>query len=92
MNTTTFLIFVGDQCGKSEEAINFYTSIGCSKDGDTPTQEPSELNYDFASDIQGWQGNFTDYPEGEETFMSLTLNIVCSRLHLMKPKVNEAIR
>ena len=27
MNTTTFLTFVGDQCGKAEEAINFYTSI-----------------------------------------------------------------
>ena len=25
--TTTFLTFVGDQCGKAEEAINFYTSI-----------------------------------------------------------------
>ncbi len=27
MRTTTFLTFVGDQCGKAEEAINFYTSI-----------------------------------------------------------------
>ena len=27
MNTTTFLTFVGDQCGKAEEAINFYISI-----------------------------------------------------------------
>ena len=27
MNTTTFLTLVGDQCGKAEEAINFYTSI-----------------------------------------------------------------
>lgn len=27
MNTTTFLTFVGDQCGKAEEAIHFYTSI-----------------------------------------------------------------
>ena len=27
MSTTTFLTFVGDQCGKAEEAINFYTSI-----------------------------------------------------------------
>ncbi len=25
--TTTFLTFVGDQCGKAEEAIRFYTSI-----------------------------------------------------------------
>lgn len=25
--TTTFLMFVGDQCGKAEEAINFYTSL-----------------------------------------------------------------
>ncbi|MEM9328377.1 MAG: VOC family protein [Bacteroidota bacterium] len=25
--TTTFLTFVGDQCGKAEEAISFYTSI-----------------------------------------------------------------
>ena len=27
MKITTFLTFVGDQCGKAEEAINFYTSI-----------------------------------------------------------------
>lgn len=27
MNITTFLTFVGDQCGKAEEAITFYTSI-----------------------------------------------------------------
>jgi predicted 3-demethylubiquinone-9 3-methyltransferase (glyoxalase superfamily) len=27
MKTTTFLTFVGDQCGKAEEAINLYTSI-----------------------------------------------------------------
>ena len=26
MKTTPFLTFVGDQCGKAEEAINFYTS------------------------------------------------------------------
>ena len=25
--TTTFLMFVGDQCGKAEEAIKFYTSL-----------------------------------------------------------------
>jgi predicted 3-demethylubiquinone-9 3-methyltransferase (glyoxalase superfamily) len=27
MTTTTFLTFVGNQCGKAEEAITFYTSI-----------------------------------------------------------------
>jgi predicted 3-demethylubiquinone-9 3-methyltransferase (glyoxalase superfamily) len=27
MKTTTFLTFVGDQCGKAEEAIHFYTSL-----------------------------------------------------------------
>ena len=27
MNITTFLTFVGDQCGRAKEAINFYTSI-----------------------------------------------------------------
>ena len=27
MKTITFLTFVGDQCGKAEEAINFYTAI-----------------------------------------------------------------
>ena len=25
--TTTFLLFVGEQCGKAEEAINFYISL-----------------------------------------------------------------
>lgn len=27
MKTTTFLTFVGEQCGKAKEAINFYTSL-----------------------------------------------------------------
>lgn len=27
MKTATFLTFVGDQCGKAEEAINFYISL-----------------------------------------------------------------
>ena len=27
MKTTTFFTFVGDQCGKAEEAINFYISL-----------------------------------------------------------------
>lgn len=27
MNTTTFLTFVGDQCGKAEEAMKFYTTL-----------------------------------------------------------------
>jgi len=27
MKTTTFLTFVGENCGKAEEAMNFYTSI-----------------------------------------------------------------
>jgi len=27
MKTTTFLTFVGDQCGKAQEALDFYTSI-----------------------------------------------------------------
>ena len=27
MQTTTFLTFVGNQCGRAKEAINFYTSI-----------------------------------------------------------------
>ena len=27
MKTTTFFTFVGEQCGRAEEAINFYTSI-----------------------------------------------------------------
>ncbi len=27
MKTTTFLTFVGNQCGKAEEAMNFYTTV-----------------------------------------------------------------
>ena len=27
MKSITFLTFVGDQCGKAKEAINFYTSL-----------------------------------------------------------------
>lgn len=40
MITSTFLTFVGDQCGKAEEAINFYTSL-------FPNSEvKSIINYD----------------------------------------------
>ena len=49
----------------------FFLLVGCSKDDETPIQEPSELDYDFTSDVEGWQGDFADYPEGEETFYEL---------------------
>ena len=49
----------------------FFLLVGCSKDDETPTQEPSELDYKFTSDVEGWQGDFADYPEGEETFYQL---------------------
>ncbi len=38
MKTTTFLTFVGDQCGKAKEAIDFYTSI-------FPNSEITKINY-----------------------------------------------
>lgn len=44
----------------------------CSNDDDDASGvKPVELNFDFRTDLEGWQGDFADYPVGEETFYEL---------------------
>ncbi len=44
----------------------------CSNDDDSSAEaKPMELNFDFKTDLEGWQGDFADYPVGEETFYEL---------------------
>lgn len=44
----------------------------CSNDDDSSAEaKPIELNFDFKTDLEGWQGDFADYPVGEETFYEL---------------------
>ena len=45
--------------------------IGCSGDEEMPIQQPPELHFEFASDVQGWEGGFADYPEGGEVLYEL---------------------
>lgn len=52
-------------------AMCFFSLVGCSKEDGTFIQDPRELIYDFSLDAEGWQGDFADYPEGEETFYQL---------------------
>jgi hypothetical protein len=47
-------------------------SSGCSSDDDASAEaKPIELNFDFKTDLESWQGDFADYPVGEETFYEL---------------------
>ena len=45
MQTTTFLTFVGDQCGNAEEAIAFYTSIFPNSEIKSITKSDSKISY-----------------------------------------------
>ena len=47
--TITFLMFVGDQCGKAEEAINFYTSL-------FENSEVKNIEYFKAEETHGKEG------------------------------------
>lgn len=47
--TTTFLMFVGNQCGKAEEAIKFYISL-------LPNSEIKSIDYFKASEAGGKEG------------------------------------
>ena len=47
--TITFLMFVGDQCGKAEEAIKFYTSL-------FENSEVKNIEYFKAGDAHGKEG------------------------------------
>jgi predicted 3-demethylubiquinone-9 3-methyltransferase (glyoxalase superfamily) len=47
--TIIFLMFVGDQCGKAEEAVKFYTSL-------FENSEVKSIEYFKAGDAQGKEG------------------------------------
>lgn len=47
---------------------------GCSDDDDN--QSTTTLTYDFDSDMEGWEADFADYPEGEETLYELKSKLI----------------
>ena len=48
----------------------------CSDDeNDTTNPEFVELTFDFQNDIQSWEGDFADYPVGEEDFYELSYEL-----------------
>ena len=70
MQTTTFLTFVGDNCGKTEEAIHFYMSL-------FPNSEIKEIHYYKDGEAGGSKGlvkyavftlNGTSYMASENTY------------------------
>lgn len=48
--------------------------FSCNKDDDKVITNPEtvELTYDFQNDNQSWEGDFADYPVGEEDFYELS--------------------
>jgi len=48
--------------------------FGCNKDDENVITYPEtvELTYDFQNDNQSWEGDFADYPFGEESFYELS--------------------
>ena len=43
----------------------------CSKKDETIPTTQLEFTYNFKSNTQNWQGGFSDYPQGQETFYVL---------------------
>lgn len=48
------------------------SSSSKSNNNETPSPTPATLTYKFSSDTESWQGDFADYPVGEETFYELS--------------------
>ena len=48
--------------------------FSCDKDDEKDIADPEtvELTYDFQNDNQSWEGDFADYPVGEESFYELS--------------------
>lgn len=44
--------------------------LGCNADDDQPVNIP-RFEYNFTTDTEGWIGDFTDYPVGEDDFYEL---------------------
>lgn len=40
--------------------------LACGKDDDQPDNTGVDLSYDFTTNSEGWEGDFADYPVGEE--------------------------
>ncbi|WP_420320373.1 hypothetical protein [Flagellimonas sp.] len=79
---------------KKTVAISFMCMllvIGCTTSVHDPILDyPIEFDYDFAKDMQNWQGGFSDYPEGEE--VSFELEIEHSSLPIPLDESQGAIR
>lgn len=58
-----------DEYNTSHVLANADNKIQASGKQQTPPQQ--QFAYDFASDVQGWQGGFADYPQGQETLYEL---------------------
>jgi len=56
------LIFLLFNCNKEDENVITYP-------------ETLELTYDFQNDNQSWEGDFADYPVGEESFYELSYEL-----------------
>ena len=56
------LIFLFFSCNKDDENVITYP-------------ETLELTYDFQNDDQSWEGDFADYPLGEESFYELSYEL-----------------
>jgi hypothetical protein len=51
--------------------------FSCNKDDENAVTYPEtlELTYDFQNDNQSWEGDFADYPLGEESFNELSYEL-----------------
>jgi hypothetical protein len=51
--------------------------FSCNKDDENAVTYPEtlELTYDFQNDNQSWEGDFADYPLGEESFYELSYEL-----------------
>ena len=67
--TTTFLMFVGKQCGKAEEAIKFYTSLFSALGGSASGGKNSEIKH-----IDYWRVGESGGKEGLIKHATFTLD------------------
>lgn len=52
--------------------LSYILLIGCAEESpEIVIGEDNEFHFDFTSDTEGWQGDFADYPKGEEEFYEL---------------------
>lgn len=51
--------------------IFFLLLVSCNNEDDGNPASSQEFSYNFATGTEGWTGDFTDYPPGEEEFYEL---------------------